>query len=104
MASGDKSQYGRENHHIFSNKSKTFTPQYTAITDAYDLDLRGDWNTVMLEGHRGRHTNDYHMFMLDMISVVDGVAKGNQARFLKGVSYLKTTIKDNAWLPYAKKK
>ena len=83
MAAGTHS--GFENHHIISNKNKTFMADYKNVTDRYDLDIDEDWNLIYLNNHRGRHTNVYNRFTIKAINMVDSIAKGNPALFTEGI-------------------
>ena len=90
-----------ENHHILSNKNKTFTPEFKAITDQFDLDLDGKWNILPLENHSGRHTNAYHQYVLETITDIASSSL-NQSDFLKGFQVLIDTLTQNSRLPYMK--
>ena len=102
-ASGERNAFSFENHHFLSNKSKTYTSEFQAITDNYGLSLNGTWNTAYMEGHRGRHTNAYHDFMLEQLEAIDAIAQGNYDDFIYGFSILKQFVIENNWLPYARR-
>lgn len=67
---------------MLSNKNKTYTPRFRAITDKYDLNLNKQWNIRPVFHHLGRHTNAYHDFMLGQINAIDGIANGDTGIFL----------------------
>ena len=102
MAMGQRNMSLTEKHHMFSNKNKTYTPQYKEIADRYDYSLNSKDNVIALPGHRGRHTNSYHEFMLMSITELDAIADGNPALFLEGIGVIADFLKANWWLPYAK--
>ena len=52
------------------------------IAQKYGLDLDGDWNKEVME-HLGRHPNEYHDFVLEMMRQIDFEAAGDQQRFLE---------------------
>jgi hypothetical protein len=64
-----------ELHHFATNKSSRYTPAMDAIIKKYGLDLDESWNKRLMP-HRGRHPNLYHQFVLDMIIMIDSMAKG----------------------------
>ena len=88
-----------ENHHIISNKNKTYTPRYTEITDQFGLDLNDSWNIIPLQNHHGRHTNAYHEYVLNTISEIASHSS-DQTAFLKGFQVLVDALKNNPRLPY----
>ena len=100
MALGEKS--GIQNHHIVSNKNKKYTPQFTEITDAYGLDLDDEWNIRSMDNHSGRHTNQYHEFVLDALYYIDSVANGRTDLFMEGIEIFADFISNNNWLTYAR--
>lgn len=91
---------GVQKHHLLSNKNSKYTPQFREVTDKYKLSLDGDWNTIIMENHRGRHTNAYHEFMLDMAYFIDDVAQGSLELFLEGFKLLADFVVQNNWIPY----
>lgn len=91
---------GVQKHHLLSNKNSKYKPKFRKVTDNYKLSLDGDWNTVIMENHRGRHTNAYHEFMLDMVYFIDNVAQGSQGLFLEGFQLLADFVVQNNWIPY----
>ena len=93
---------GFERHHFLSNKNSTYTPQYEEVTDRYYAELDQSWNTEYMSGHRGRHTNAYHNFMLQMLCEIDNVAQGDPRLFYEGFSILKDYVLQNPWITYAK--
>lgn len=76
--------------------------KYKEITDRYNYSLDHKSNIVLLEGHRGRHTNAYHEFMLFAITQLDILAPGDLAVFIDGMWVINGFILDNPQLPYAK--
>ncbi len=50
-----------ERHHIASDKSKKtkYTEEYKKIFDKGDVSFNDPHNIIELEGHKGRHTNNY---------------------------------------------
>ena len=79
MAMGNKNITHTERHHVLSDKNTTYTPQYKEITDRYNYSLDHESNLVSLSGHRGRHTNVYHEFMLFALNEIDAIAMGDFA-------------------------
>lgn len=102
MAMGQRNAFRTENHHLFSNKNKTYTPQYQAIMKRYEMSLTAPENIVPLKGHSGRHTNVYHKFMLNALYSIDNTAGGNVELFKQGLNIMQNFIITNPGLPYAK--
>lgn len=88
-----------QDHHFASDKSKTYTPQFEEITDKYGLDLDDDWNKKMLP-HQGRHSNEYHEYVLENMKQFDAVAQGDKDTFLQLFDGLKNEISDNPDMLY----
>ena len=89
-----------EKHHFLSNKSKKYTPQFKEITDQYGLNLNKDWNIRPLKGHRGRHTNAYHDYMLDELKKIHAVAQGDKGKFLNEFNKVINKVMDNPSMAY----
>ena len=89
-----------QNHHFLSNKNKKYTPQFKEVTNKYDLNLNKNWNIRKLENHMGRHTNNYHEYMLKQIQSFDKVANGNREIFLNLFDGLKDFISINQRILY----
>ena len=70
-----------EIHHFATNKNSTFTPRMSKIADDFGLSLDGSWNKQSLP-HRGRHPNDYHMFVLDGMENAKALSNGDPQQFL----------------------
>lgn len=102
MAMGSRDMSRTQDHHIFSDKSKVYTPQYKEIMDRYDMALNNDLNIVSLKGHYGRHTNASHQFMLCSLITLDYMAAGNKMLFFEGMRAIKAFVSENPGLPYAK--
>ena len=102
MAMGNKNPMYTEYHHIFSNKNKTYSPQYQEILDRYNMSLDSQENIVELGGHRGRHTNAYHDFMLNALIGADQIAQGNLDEFDIGFMIIVDFLLTHQGLPYAK--
>ncbi|EPN7123236.1 AHH domain-containing protein, partial [Campylobacter jejuni] len=83
-----------QTHHIATDKSKKYTPKFQEILNSYDLKLNGDWNKVKMP-HRGRHPNEYHEYILEKMSKIDKIARGDKDKFLKEFEKLKEEIKNN---------
>lgn len=73
---------GEQIHHILTNKSKKFTPWFENMAKKYGLDLNEMWNKVSIP-HGGPHVTDYHLFIHDMVTIIDQEAKGDKALFLE---------------------
>ena len=89
-----------QNHHFLSNKNKTYTPKFKEVTNKYNLNLNGKWNVQNLENHIGRHTNNYHEYMLQQIQSFDKIANGNKDVFMSLFDGLKDVISANQWMMY----
>jgi|GEM_PF-4272404 len=85
-----------EKHHFLTNKHKTFVNRFKKITDQYGLDLNDSWNLEFMTGHKGRHTHDYHRFMLKETIRIHDIANGNKTIFMQEFNNLKTTVKNNS--------
>ncbi|MBZ9686133.1 AHH domain-containing protein [Clostridium estertheticum] len=84
----------KQMHHLLTNKSKTYTPQITAVIAKYNLDLNREWNLEYME-HIGRHCNKYHDYMLEAITAIDELANGDTQKFLSGFNIVKDYIIKN---------
>jgi hypothetical protein len=102
MAIGRNSFTRSERHHIFSDKNKTYTPQYKEIADRYNFSLSQKENIIELISHKGRHTNAYHSFMLESLKALDTYAAGDSAEFLRGIAAIAELIVEKPWIPYTK--
>ncbi|HEF1623617.1 TPA: AHH domain-containing protein [Campylobacter lari] len=87
-----------QTHHIATDKNKKYTPKFQEILNLYDLKLNGDWNKVKMP-HHGRHPNEYHEYILEKMSKIDKIARGDKNKFLKEFEKLKEEIKNNPALP-----
>ncbi|EAJ1270511.1 hypothetical protein A0Y74_07745 [Campylobacter lari] len=90
----DNKQSPIQTHHIATDKNKRFTKEFQKITKKYGLELDGDWNKVKMP-HRGRHPNEYHEYILEKMSKIDKIARGDKNKFLKEFEKLKEEIKNN---------
>ncbi|WP_252366371.1 AHH domain-containing protein, partial [Campylobacter jejuni] len=90
----DNKQPPIQTHHIATDKSKKYTPKFQEILNSYDLKLDGDWNKVKMP-HRGRHPNEYHEYILEKMSKIDKIARGDKNKFLKEFEKLKEEVKNN---------
>ncbi|EAJ8234237.1 AHH domain-containing protein [Campylobacter coli] len=90
----DNKQPPIQTHHIATDKSKKYTPKFQEILNSYDLKLNGDWNKVKMP-HRGRHPNEYHEYILEKMSKIDKIARGDKDKFLKEFEKLKEEVKNN---------
>ncbi|MCR8713029.1 AHH domain-containing protein, partial [Campylobacter sp. W0066.1] len=90
----DNKQSPIQTHHIATDKNKKFTKEFRKITKKYNLELDGDWNKVKMP-HRGRHPNEYHEYILEKMSKIDKIARGDKNKFLKEFEKLKEEIKNN---------
>ncbi|WP_250323688.1 AHH domain-containing protein, partial [Campylobacter lari] len=91
---GKNNQSVIQTHHIATDKNKRFTKEFQKITKKYGLKLDGDWNKVKMP-HRGRHPNEYHEYILEKMSKIDKIARGDKNKFLKEFEKLKEEIKNN---------
>ena len=90
-----------ENHHIISNKNKTYTPLFEKILEPFNLDLNDPWNIIPLQDHSGRHTNAYHKYILKEIASIASNSS-NTSDFLRGFQVLYNALENNPRLPYMK--
>ena len=104
MAMGNRNLTHTEQHHLLSDKHKTYTSQYTEVTDRYNYSLDHSSNIVPLEGHKGRHTKAYHDFMVFGLHTLDAIAANNQAIFIEGMYIIGQFVQEHSWLPYARYK
>lgn len=94
----ENTEIPKQKHHFATNKNKAYTPQMLEIAQKYGLDLDGDWNKEVME-HLGRHPNEYHDFVLEMMRQIDYEAAGDQQRFLELFdTYVKQVIIRNPGL------
>ncbi|MBT0794969.1 AHH domain-containing protein [Campylobacter lari] len=91
---GKNNQSVIQTHHIATDKNKKYTSKFQEILILYDLKLNEDWNKVKMP-HRGRHPNEYHEYILEKMSKIDKMARGDKNKFLKEFEKLKEEIKNN---------
>ena len=103
MAMGNRDMTRSQNHHMFSDKSQKYTPQYKEIADRYDMSLNANENIVSLPGHSGRHTDVYHESMTKIIQGFDSLANGNRLMFVDAMGILGEYINAHPGFPYATK-
>ena len=94
-----------QKHHIMSDKNKTYTPEFKKIADKYGLKLNGKvngkkWNVFEVQNHSGRHTTEYHEFILKRVRSIDVVAGGNQDVFLKHFNNLANYVVNHPGILY----
>ncbi len=88
-------EWPKQLHHFASNKNKTFTKDFEAITSQYGLDLDASWNKVKMH-HLGRHPNYYHDFVLSGMRRAATEAGNNKQAFLKKYyKYVIDPVRDN---------
>ena len=104
MAMGQRDMSKTQQHHIFSDKSQKYTPQFNEIAARYDYSLNSQQNIVSLPGHKGRHTVAYHDLMLWSIKELDTIANGNTDIFMVGIEVIAELFDEYPLLPYAKYK
>ncbi|MGI7541289.1 AHH domain-containing protein [Campylobacter coli] len=73
---------------------KNILQNFQEILNSYDLKLNGDWNKVKMP-HRGRHPNEYHEYILEKMSKIDKIARGDKVKFAKNLKKLKEEVKNN---------
>ncbi|EOJ0879636.1 AHH domain-containing protein [Campylobacter jejuni] len=83
-----------QTHHIATDKNKKFTKEFRKITKKYNMELDEDWNKVKMP-HRGRHPNEYHEYILEKMSKIDKIARGDKDKFIKEFEKLKEEVKNN---------
>ena len=83
-----------ENHHVLTDKNKTWTPLFDKITKNYKLDLNGSWNKVKIP-HKGRHATEYHKWAYEQLQRIDATAKGNARVFNDMFGKLSRFVNDN---------
>nr|WP_251832034.1 AHH domain-containing protein [Campylobacter jejuni] len=82
---GDDKQSSIQTHHIATDKIKITKFQNKIFNN-------GDWNKVKMP-HRGRHPNEYHEYILEKMSKIDKIARGDKDKFLKEFEKLKEEVK-----------
>ena len=89
-----------QTHHYATDKNKTYTQQFSSIAQRYGLNLDGEWNKDALP-HSGRHSNEYHEFVLDSMLQADEIANGDVDVFLEMYkAMVKDIVKDNPEMLY----
>jgi hypothetical protein len=82
-------------HHFATNKNKKWTPLMEAIAKKYGLSLNGSWNKQSLP-HLGRHPNEYHAFVYNMMRKASSEAGSNKDKFLQLFNkYVKQPVSNN---------
>jgi RHS repeat-associated protein len=107
MAMGQRNMSHTEKHHLISDKlndNNKYKPQYQEIIDRNNYSLDHESNLVTLEGHRGRHTNAYHDFMIFAITELDTIAAGDPSVFIEGMKKIGGFVLEHSWIPYARTK
>jgi len=86
-------------HHMVPFGNNRWTPIYKNIVDKYELDLDGAWNKIDAY-QNGRHTDSYHLWVLDQLIYADELAEGNTQKFLEYFDQLvrKQFEKDPNWV------
>lgn len=102
MAVGKRNLPSIEKHHLLTNKNRNYSPLYEEVVNRYEMDLNDPVNIIEVPGHKGRHPNSYHNFMLDSIRELDSLANGNTELFNEGFEIIREFFSDNMWLLYAK--
>ena len=74
---------GTQKHHVMTNKNKKYTSQFKEIANKYDLNLSSNANVRTVSNHIGRHTANYHDFVLQKVKSFDVVAAGNKQQFMR---------------------
>ena len=87
-----------EDHHVASNKNKTYTPMFREIADKFDLNLNKDWNIIPdMPNHHGRHAKQYHELILSQMRIFADES-GNVAEFLTKFEQLKVLLQDSDYI------
>jgi len=89
-----------QKHHVLSNKNKIYTPQFEKITNNYGLKLNNDWNIITVTDHLGRHTNNYHDFVLGQLQQIDNYANGDLEKFQIAFKELSDYVAKNRYIMY----
>ena len=85
---------------MLTNVNKTYTPKFKAITDKYGLNLNKKSNIFEMDNHLGRHTTNYHEFMLKELQRIDNYANGDLSSFMQGFENLARYVKYNPGIMY----
>ncbi len=107
-AGGGRSNLPAQKHHVVPHSNKKYSPEYKEICDRYNYMLDHENNIVMLNGHRGRHTDDYHIFIYCVLAEMDTIIQGADdgldevTEFLNGIDILKDYLTEHPELPYAR--
>lgn len=71
-------------HHFATNKNEEYTKQFEEILKAYEgLSLEDSWNMDYVDPHIGRHSNEYHEFVLEQMRNIAEDADGDVEKFKK---------------------
>ena len=82
----------QEDHHVASNKSKKYTPEFQKIANKFNLNLNDDWNIIKgMENHHGRHNNHYHEFILSQMKIFAD-SSSSDVEFLAKFDMLKNLL------------
>ena len=92
---------GIQNHHFLSVRHSKNTERYVSVTKKYSLNPNDPWNIEKMEGHLGRHTDEYHNLTDLALNEIDRRANGNSDQFLQGFSIFKQFVLENPWVLYA---
>lgn len=61
-------------HHLATDKSLTWTPEFESIAKQYDLNLDDHWNKVTML-HKGPHPKEYHQWVLRNMRAAHEIAQ-----------------------------
>ena len=82
-------------HHFATNKHSFYTKEMDKIAKQFGLDLDGAWNKAKMP-HSGRHTHNYHEFVLEYMLKAAREAGGSQVKFLQLFDkYVKKPVLNN---------
>ncbi len=86
-------------HHFITNKNKLYTKEFRKILDKYSLNLNQLWNKERLP-HVGRHCKEYHEWIYDQLTRIDGIAKGDVEIFLREFDKVKEIVRNDPDIMY----
>lgn len=91
-------------HHIATILGKKWGKDLARLFRSAGLDPRDAANLLVLVGHSGRHTNEYHEWVFRVLEAAVGAKTGQAAKeaLLERLAWIRQKLLDDVNLPYAK--
>jgi hypothetical protein len=89
-------------HHIATNKHSRYKGAFTRIFNKGGMSLSNTANKILVPGHNGRHTNNYHEYVLGRLETAVSGLSGPAYRdaLIDVLAQLATEIRNNPRIMY----